>query len=268
MFLGGVENITREQAQSIIEENINHIDLILILGGFPCKDTSKLKWKRRNLAGAESGKFRFMVKFLEWARRFARNIPVRHLVENTDMDYEPMDQVSAALNTKPWFVNAGPILACTRPRLYWVDWEVLPDENEKVTHKEHFSVLELAEVEGKLDILENGWHRHDRLGKNFRCATGYRPANNPPVKPVGLSSASHKAKQRWRGDGCATQVYHYEDHALVWPSRAINESEVRNRCFSLGGRLLSCEELETALGFPRHYTLPHSERGNLLCFKK
>ena len=76
-------------------------------------------------------------------------------------------------------------------------------------------MLELAEVEGKLDILENGWRRHDRLGRNFKCATGYRPSNSPPVKPVGLSSASQKAIQRWSDDRFATQVYHYEDHNLV-----------------------------------------------------
>ena len=255
-LLGNIELISENQITDIVESLRDRTDIILLIGGFPCKDTSRLKFGRKNLHGSESSKFQFFVRLLEWVRLAAGNIPVKFLLENTVMDEAPMRQISAALSCKPLRIEAGAWLACTRPRLYWCNWEMVTQAGESILHSPHVSTLLLPRAQDVTNILEEGWVRHRNLENNFRCATGYRPARQPPPRPVGLVGASQSAKARWTADDFATQVYHYEDKNLAWPGNSSTYSHQHHRCFKEGGRLLSCEELERALGFPTGYTDP------------
>ena len=123
---GDVKHISEEQIRAAIADAGPRVDGILISAGFPCKDLSRLKCSRQNLAGPESGKFRYILLALEWAKRHAKNIPVHFLVENTIMDAEPMRAISMALAASPIRIDAKEVCAARRDRLYWLSWEVAP----------------------------------------------------------------------------------------------------------------------------------------------
>ena len=62
--LGDIADISQDTVYNIAK---NHeFDLVLLIAGFPCKDLSRLKTHRRNLSGNESGKFKFVLRILEW----------------------------------------------------------------------------------------------------------------------------------------------------------------------------------------------------------
>jgi hypothetical protein len=154
--LGDISLITECQIVDILANFVELIDLIVVLGGFPCKDTSRLKFGRKNLRGKESGKFSFFLQIMEWIRRNAKDVPVRFMVENTMMDNVAIDEVSAALHCKPWLIDAKEILACSRPRLYWTNWDFLAADGEKITHHERWSCITLKYDDNKMNILDPG----------------------------------------------------------------------------------------------------------------
>ena len=178
--MGDMQTITGAQVRLIVEEWGPQVDVILLIGGFPCKDTSKLKAFRHNLSGKESGKFALFLRFLEWVRGCACSVPVRYLVENTNMDDEPLRSISAALGCKPFSIEAAPLTSCTRPRLYWMNWEFIGEEGDRIDHFVHKSVLHLKLDPKVRPGLETGWKTHADFKGRFRCITGYRHAAKPP----------------------------------------------------------------------------------------
>ena len=154
--LGDISLITESQISEILTTFVGLIDIIVVLGGFPCKDTSRLKYGRKNLRGKESGKFVFFLQILEWIRKCAKEVPVRFMVENTMMDNEAIEEVSAALHCKPWLIDAREVLAYSRPRLYWFNWDFLPEVGESISHLERWSSVTLRFNADKMNILECG----------------------------------------------------------------------------------------------------------------
>ena len=154
--LGDISLITEDRIVDILANFVELIDLIVVLGGFPCKDTSRLKFGRKNLRGKESGKFAYFLQIIEWIRRHAKGVPVNFMVENTMMDNEAIDEVSSALHCKPWLIDAKEVLACSRPRLYWINWDILAVEGEAITHHERWSCITLKYNNDKMNILDNG----------------------------------------------------------------------------------------------------------------
>ena len=68
-------------------------------------------------------------------------------------------------------------------------------------------------------LLDEGAHpRWKRPGMRFPTFTRVRPWERKPPKPVGVSVASARAKERWENDFWAMQVYQYEDDAGVFSS--------------------------------------------------
>lgn len=89
------------------------VDVVLIVAGFPCEDTSKRKADRKNLLGRESGNFKFFVRILVGVRCVCPSVPVEFLLENT-----LHDGCSGYAGSSAVQVEAGAVLPCTRLRMY------------------------------------------------------------------------------------------------------------------------------------------------------
>jgi site-specific DNA-cytosine methylase len=197
-------------------EDLPPFDIVLIVGGFPCKDLSRLKTGRKNLEGAHSRLFFHLPEIRERVIK-STNAPVRFLVENVMCDTDALSEISRELAVKPYRITSTPVSAASRDRLYWVDstWSAQKGE-EVVTTNPLFAVVKLRERDKRLEVLDKGSKFHADFGGRLPCVTGYHPSERQPRHPAGYEQASNTAKKRWEADGYATQVYHYEDFNMVW----------------------------------------------------
>ena len=213
-----VADITEELIIDMLLDGPKY-DVVLLVAGFPCKDTSRLKHSRQNLQGSQSSLFFHIPRIRDCFRKHAE-APVYIVVENTWCDKAVIQEINAHLDVLPLRVNASRVSAASRDRLWWTDAVFLPTQEEKMVINPLFVNIELEHDPRRLDILDAGATFHKDFTGTLPCVTGFRPALRPPHMPAGIAKASETAKERWRQAGFATQVYHFEDQHLVWPSAA------------------------------------------------
>lgn len=88
----------------------------LLIGGFPCQDTSVAKANRKGLNGTRSGLF---FKYVDCLKKFN---PKYFLVENNaSMRKEDKEIISSILGVEPILINSQLVSAQSRKRLYWTN---------------------------------------------------------------------------------------------------------------------------------------------------
>ncbi len=126
-----IKLLTQEWAEKFAaeaEEKGAH--LILIVAGFPCKGLSACRGRDRpNLHDPHSKLFWCVPKVRAWLKRFA-NVPVLIIIENVVMQVPPMLTISQTLGCRPTRVAASRVCAAARNRLFWTDFEIIPDSCE------------------------------------------------------------------------------------------------------------------------------------------
>ena len=170
------------------------------------------------------------------------------------MDARAMNTVSKAVNCTPLRFEAAPLCHVAKDGLYWCSWEFSPSLEEFLEHRSDHTVVRCSSPPTSPSYIEPGWSTHADFPGRFPCVTGYRHLDRPCKHPVGMEAASDEAKERWREDGFATDLHHYEDPVLLWPMRSTGCQAAQARCFKSGGRLASAVELEIGMGFKKDFT--------------
>ena len=76
----------------------------------------------------------------------AKNIEVHYIIENVKMPPEEHATVCGVLNGFPTMIQASRICAASRPRLFWISFEISPLEGESLEKGDKTNVLHLKQV--------------------------------------------------------------------------------------------------------------------------
>ena len=195
---------------------------------------------------ARSSLFQEVPRIEALVKQVFRWCPTYRLIENVaSMDKRDCASMNAAYHVEPWVVDAGGISLARRPRLYWRDWDIMPQEGctideGRVRDLPVRGSLRLTAQVSDEDFLEGGWERANR-DSPFPTFTTARPSVKPGRKPAGLPLCPPDAVACWQSDAHRFPPYQY---------RA--ENCVTNRKGDL--RVPSTREREVILGFPLEYT--------------
>ena len=223
----------------------SQVALVLIGAGPPCQGVSGLNADRKGaLKDARSklfshvGRIRGLVKdAFPWAQ-------VRTLMESVaSMDETDCSIMSQHFGEEPWELDAACLSLARRPRLYWIDWELLPEEGVSVVIKHGRSGRrQVIEGQVQLDIqqyLAPGWKKVNP--DPFPTFTTSRPRQYAGRHPAGLQDCSPHEVERWQQDAHRFPPYQYLDKHLVVSAKGAK-------------RLPSIQEREVIMGFPVDYT--------------
>eukprot|EP00438_Fugacium_kawagutii_P007521 Skav231102 [mRNA] locus=scaffold2525:415233:418787:- [translate_table: standard] len=221
----------------------SQVAVVIIGAGPPCQDVSGLNAAKKGaLRGSRSSLFTHVRRIKE---SFQRQFPwaqVRVLMESVaSMDLDDEALMSDDYGGHPLMVDSMDVSLARRPRLYWIDWEILPKADVK------FSTLGsgrtklslIAEVD-QSKYISPGWSKKDT--SPFPTFTTARPRAAPGYKPAGLHQCDAADRAMWEADAFRFPPYQYQAmHCL----------------YSKDGqrRLPNCEEREVILGFPKGYTM-------------
>eukprot|EP00435_Cladocopium_sp_Y103_P010521 s2009_g2.t1 len=105
----------------------SQVALVLIGGGPPCQGVSGLNAARKGaLRDARSCLFSHVARIRELVKRAFPWAQVRSLMENVaSMDKADQDVMTDSFGSEPWHIDAEGVSLAHRPRLYWLDWELL-----------------------------------------------------------------------------------------------------------------------------------------------
>ena len=164
------------------------------------------------------------------------------------MDREDKAVMSQAVDLIPYKVDAAGISLAHRPRLYWIEWELLNMEGVEVRKASdpawgcNHEVLLTATVDASAYVTP-GWQlQHDQ--QRLPTFTTSRPSPQPGRRPAGLHQCSSAGRQRWTADSHRFPPYQY----------AQSNSLVRKRTQEY--RVASLLEREVIMGMPANYTAP------------
>lgn len=157
------------------------------------------------------------------------------------MDSADRATMSDSFRAEPWLVDAACLTWCHRPRLYWVDWEIVEDEHTwKEVSSQGLSTLQFEGCQPLESVLRAGWRKVDTENA-FPTFTTSRPSAKPGRKPAGIQRCTLAELERWSGDRHRFPPYQYKDQHCL-----------RNRSGVLRGP--DVNERECMMGFPVNYT--------------
>lgn len=147
----------------------SNVGLIVVGAGPPCQGVSGLNADKKGaLRDKRSCLFQEVPRITDLFRTHFPWSQVHELVENVaSMSGIDRSHMSKRFDRLPFRIDAKGISLCSRPRLYWVSWELHDEEGAKVTAPDmsqwenHGQVLLSAVVESK-HYLHPGWSLRDQ----------------------------------------------------------------------------------------------------------
>ena len=254
LLYSNVEDITEEVVQEWACRFTN-AGVVLVAGGPPCQDVSKLNADRKGATrGARSSLFTHVPRVAVLARKCFPWAQVHHFMESVaSMDAEDRATMSQGIAGTPVSVDAAGLSLAHRPRLYWCSWELQPEEGLELGNAQGQDWYKVQPVTLAAQIqpgayLTPGWQMPP--GRKLPTFTTSRPSDRPGRKPAGIKTCSAQDLSRWSEDQHRYPPYQYrEENCLRHPHQ--------------GFRVANIVERETILGFPVDYTrscLPKSHQ--------
>ena len=249
-----VADIQEDEVQTWARD-YSQASLVLLGAGPPCQGVSGLNAQRKGaLRDERSGLFPHVKRIWQLLRRSFPWCQVHCLMESVaSMDQLDRDIMTADYGDEPWRCDAGTLSWTSRPRLYWISWELVAQQG--VTFKAGSGdaprEVTLEAYQDLEEVCQEGWIKVDP-SRPFPTFTTSRPRSRPGHKPAGVQSCSSEDLARWERDSYRYPPYQYASKNLL-----INKHN------SL--RLPSIEEKEYMLGFPVGYTAccwPKQGRGS------
>ena len=227
--------------------------VVLVGGGPPCQGVSGLNADRKGaLKDERSRLFVHVPRILSLVRRAFPWCQVHGLMESVaSMDNVDRHTMTSAFGADPWKCDAGTMTWCSRPRLYWLTWDIAEQEGcALLQHQEVREVVLTATQDLEL-VCKEGWIKYD-CERPFPTFTTSRPRSTPGRKPAGLQQCAQEDVDRWSADSHRYPPYQYTKRNLLIG----HTGELR---------LPSIEEKKFMMVFPVGYTVnsvPKGERGN------
>ena len=94
-------------------------------------------------------------------------LEVKIIVGNMIMDQKPERYITDKLQCRRLLANATACCGDSRPRMYWVDFEIAPYENETLSKEPHRNELEMVDIINKLDFWDPHMGPTQRLQRSF-----------------------------------------------------------------------------------------------------
>ena len=233
----------------------SNVGLVIIGAGPPCQGVSGLNSDRQGaLKDARSCLFQEIPRITSGFKRLFHWAQVHELVENVaSMSESDRGVMSAKFERAPYRIDSRGISLCSRPRLYWVTWELRGEPGAEVTHpgRDSGNACGKVELSGDIDskaFLHPGWSLvEDGYLPTF---TTSRPRTGPGRRPAGLDGCQEHEKARWVADEYRFPPYQYKDANGLWSKKG-------------EWRRPDSVEREACMGFPVGYTkncLPKSQQ--------
>ena len=245
-FVSDVQLVDEEMVRGWSGE-FSQVALVLIGSGAPCQGVSGLNAQRKGaLRDQRSCLFLHIPRIKDLVRRRFPWARVATLSENVaSMDQSDRVAMTEAFGCFPWFVDAKDMSLGRRPRLYWFDWELLPQQQVDLHRHpaEDSSALHRAHVHVTVDqarYLTPGWRVNGSDG--LPTFTTSRCRDFEGHRPAGKSSCQPHELDRWRADRYRYPPYQYRDHNCLVDRQG-------------NLRVPNIQERECILGFPKDYTL-------------
>eukprot|EP00435_Cladocopium_sp_Y103_P042257 s239_g11.t1 len=216
--------------------------VVFIGGGPPCQGVSGLNCDRKGALRDERSKlFVHVHRIIALVRIAFPWCQVHGLMESVaSMDAADREVMSESFGCPPWKCDAGTMTWCSRPRLYWLTWDLQEGEGVTLcTTTEPREVILEAHQDLEL-VCQEGWIKVD-CSRPFPTFTTSRPRASPGRKPAGVSQCSPEELARWQQDDHRFPPYQYANRNLL-----VGKSG--------GHRLPTIEEKEFMMGFPVDYT--------------
>lgn len=241
LFVQDVEEVDANLVQQWAQQ-FTQVALVLIGAGPPCQGVSGLNAARKGaLRDQRSCLFTHVSRIRGLVKQAFPWAQVQALMENVaSMDGADEGVMSISFGGPPWYIDAAGVSLAHRPRLYWLEWELLeaPGVQFGSTPKGRRTV----KLEASLDeeqFLSPGWRKVSDAP--FPTFTTSRPQEKPGYKPAGLHQCEPHEKERWQKDAHRFPPYQYQDKHCV-----------RNKRGDL--RVPNIQEREVIMGFPKDYT--------------
>eukprot|EP00438_Fugacium_kawagutii_P030021 Skav233810 [mRNA] locus=scaffold7867:43550:47330:- [translate_table: standard] len=217
--------------------------LVLLGAGPPCQGVSGLNSDRKGaLKDERSSLFAHVPRVSAMLRKAFSWCPTHELMESVaSMDVGDRDTMSKGFGAEPVFCDAGELTWCSRPRLYWLTWDIVAKDGVALFSRDDGLLGVHLSGEQKLkDVIREGWHKRD-ASRPFPTFTTSRPRATAGRKPAGIQQCSLEELERWTLDKFRFPPYQYcNNNCLVNASGDFRVPDVAER--------------EAMLGFPVGYT--------------
>eukprot|EP00438_Fugacium_kawagutii_P036535 Skav217626 [mRNA] locus=scaffold2172:789307:792972:+ [translate_table: standard] len=223
--------------------------LVVIGAGPPCQGLSGLNCDRKGaLRDCRSNLFVHVPRVRRLFQQEFSWCQVHAIMESVaSMDSTDRNIMSQEFGDEPVRCDAGEVLWCHRPRLYWITWPVEDGYGYTCDTSGEVAVLHLEGGLPLAEMVHAGWLKVDPQ-QPFPTFTTSRPRAHPGRKPAGLKTCTQSELQRWEADEYRFPPYQYKlCHSLV---NSKNEL-----------RLPTVQEREVMLGFPPQYTAACMAKG-------
>jgi len=117
------------------------------------------------------------------------------------MDAQDRDIMSADFGDSPWYCDAGTLTWTSRPRLYWITWELQGMKGASLSDGSSGAPREVR-LEAYQDLEQvccEGWIKVDP-SRPFPTFTTARPRAKPGHKPAGIHTCNSQDLERWVAD--------------------------------------------------------------------
>lgn len=229
---------------------LSQVSVVVLGAGPPCQGVSGLNASRKGaLRDVRSVLYKHVKRVEGLFRRHFPWCQVHTLMESVaSMDEGDCTVMSQDFGDTPWRCDAGSMTWCSRPRFYWITWDLV--EGEGVHFEEggsYYKEVVLTADHNLASVCSEGWSKVDP-SRPFPTLTTSRPRASAGHKPAGIRSCQDHEIRRWTLDKFRFPPYQYKDvNGLINKKNEI--------------RVPSVEEREILLGFPLKYTSPCLPKG-------
>ena len=220
----------------------SQVSVVLLGGGPPCQGVSGLNADRKGAMKDERSVLFLHVKRIEGlVKQCFPWCQVHTLMESVaSMDEVDKNTMSESFEDSPWRCDAGTLTWCSRPRLYWITWELQQGEGVVLQEGSKDREVVLTAWQDLETVCKPGWIKVDP-SRAYSTFTTSRPRDRPGHRPAGIQHCSDEEIARWVGDQHRFPPYQYQTKNLL-----INKKGDL--------RVPDVEEREFLLGFPVGYT--------------
>ena len=161
----------------------SNVGLIIVGSGPPCQGVSGLNCDRKGaLRDSRSSLFHHVPRVVQLLKEGFPWAQVHSLAESVaSMDPQDCDVMNQAFESQPWYIDSDGVALCHRPRVYWVSWEIHPQEGAWIG-----------------------------FGSDGRLPT-FTTSRPSPVPPAGLKRCAAHELARWTEDQHRFPPYQYMD---------------------------------------------------------
>ena len=209
------------------------VQLVLIGAGPPCQGVSGLNSQRKGaLKDERSGLFVHVKRIQSLVQQYFVWAQVQTLMESVaSMDEVDKVVMSGSFGEEPWRCDAGGLTWCNRPRLYWITWELQP--NEDIIDMEKRELWLVGETPWE-ECVQKGWTKVDPT-QAFPTFTTSRPRPSRGHRPAGLQHCDEETVRRWELDSHRFPPYHYlPRHCLVNRAKTLRIPNILEREYMMG----------------------------------